>query len=358
MGVRARATIRLLLTCDNRCVFCAQDGLDAGRVEPLEARLGAARSESDAVTFVGGEPTLDVGLASHVAAARALSFRRIGVQTNGGRFADASYVESLVRAGLTDVHFSVHGDRAAVHDYHTGIPGSFDRALSAIAASRASRIDVAVTTVLTRSNCRVLGALPRLLASRGVAAWLISVPHAAGRAARVSDRVIPRLGLAIPFALHALDAAHAVALPAWIEGAPSCMLGRFATRALTRQSRAYGAACAECEARPACPGVDAAYLGRFGGDELARCARIAPSEAHVEISSMFVGVGDLARVSPPADLAQTPPAQARVALPMLGKVKPAIAEVPSSTERKTGEALRAIFPALFEGGASGGDSKR
>jgi hypothetical protein len=33
----------------------------------------------------------------------------------------------------------------------------------------------------------------------------------------------------------------------------------------------------------------------------------------------------------------------------LGKVRPAIAEVPASTERKSGAALAEIFPGLFDG---------
>ncbi len=41
------------------------------------------------------------------------------------------------------------------------------------------------------------------------------------------------------------------------------------------------------------------------------------------------------------------PAAARVALPMLGKVKPALAEVPRSAEKKTGEALQTLFGDLY-----------
>jgi hypothetical protein len=46
---------------------------------------------------------------------------------------------------------------------------------------------------------------------------------------------------------------------------------------------------------------------------------------------------------------------------MLGKVKPALAEATSATERRTGDALKEIFPTLFEGApdprASDGDPK-
>ena len=317
----------------------------------MQARLEEARREHDELTFTGGEPTLDEDLAAHIAAAKALGFRRIGLQTNGRLLARSGHVESLARAGLTDVHFSIHGAEAAVHDYHTGAPGSFAEALAALSSVRAEGLAVAVTTVVTRSNFRVLATLPRLLASRGVAAWLLAVPRVAGRARAVFDRVVPRLGLAMPFALHALAVAETLGLPAWIQGAPACLLGPFAARALYDEARAYGGACDACEAKPSCPGADADYLARFGGDELTPCKPIAPADAHASLRAMFLGVGEMAAHAKAASKGESggvTTSSKRVALPMLGKVKPALAEVSAGSERKTGEALREIFPALFD----------
>jgi uncharacterized Fe-S cluster-containing radical SAM superfamily protein len=334
-----RAVVRLTLECDNRCVFCAQDGLDRSSAVDVEAALRIARRACDAVTFVGGEPALDEHLLDHVVRARALGFGRIGVQTNGGRM--AVLVEELARAGLTDLHLSIHGADAASHDYHTGIAGSFDRALATLAAARAARLDVVVATVLTRSSFRGIAEVAQLLAGRGVDAWLIEIARTAGRAADLRDRVVPRLALAMPFALHALDVAARAGMPAWIRGAPLCLLGPFARRAIADTSRAFGEECATCEARPSCPGVDAEYLARFEGDELVRRAPIEADDDHAALRAMFVGVGELARRA-------TAPVRSRVELPMLGKVKPAVAEVSSRGAKRSGEALREILPALFE----------
>jgi hypothetical protein len=353
-AVSPRATVRLLLTCTNQCMFCGQDGvLDA----PVNVRvaLETARASHDAVTFVGGEPTLDPKLEQHVQAARSLGFQRIGLQTNGSQMADAAFTATLARAGLTDVHLSLHGADAPVHDYHTGRPGSFDDVLGAIDAARTNKLGVVVTTVLTRSNFRVLGALPSLLAARGVLGLCISVPWNAGRAAVASDRVVQRLALALPFALHALSAAHALRLPAWISGAPLCLLGPLALHSLPGGQRSYVSACESCAARSLCPGVDAAYLARFGADELT--ARDAPPAAPVaddEIAAMFVGAGELAPTAEPARAVISRP---RTSLPMVGKVKPALAEATAGAERRTGEALREILPALFEPAPLEGESK-
>lgn len=342
----SRATLRLSLACDNRCIFCAQDGLHAPDLshDDVVARLQSFRPRHDEVTFVGGEPTLWPGRADAVAAARAAGFGKIGVQTNGRQL--PPLIDSLATAGLTDVHLSIHGADALVHDYTTGVEGSFASAFAAVAAARARGLTVAVTTVVHRSNFRVVGTMPWLLQARGVAAWLLSLPHAAGRAAGGFDRVVPRLGLAVPFALHALEAARKVGLPAWIGGAPLCLLGPYADRSLYTEERAYAPRCESCGARPQCPGLDATYLARFGGDELS--IREAPTllEKHVALARLFVGAGELA--PPPAAVIPPPPAKVRAGLTVLGKVQPAVGEATAATPRRSGEALKEIFPDLFD----------
>ncbi len=334
-----RAVVRLTLECDNRCVFCGQDGLEPATGVDVESELRSARAVTDGVTFVGGEPALDAQLVEHVAWARALGFRRVGVQTNGGRI--AALIEPLARAGVTDIHLSIHGADAASHDYHTGTSGSFDRALATLAAARAARLDVVVASVLTRSSFRVVAEIAQLLSARGINAWLIEVARTAGRAADARDRVVPRLALAMPFALHARDVAARAGVPAWIRGAPTCLVGPFARRAMGDAPRAYGPSCEGCDARSTCPGVDAEYLARFGGDELTPRAPVDVDADHAELRAMFVGVGELA-------LRVAAPTRARVELPMLGKVKPAVAEVSSRGPKRSGEALREILPELFE----------
>ncbi len=352
-AARARPAISLGWACDGACVFCAQDGRD-GPPRPLaevEAELARLAAEgASELTFVGGEPLLAPSLDGAVAAARRLGFTKIGVQTSGRRLTPER-ARALAAAGVTDVQLSLHGARPEVHDYHAGVDGALAASVAGLGAARAAGLEVAVATVVTRSNQRNLAELARLLAARGAAAWLLAIPHAAGAAAASFDRVIPRLGLAVPFALHALEVATRLGLPAFVAGAPLCALGPFASRALPLDAaasapRAYGEACDGCAARAACPGVDPTYLARFGGDELA--PREAPPGAALPgAAALFAGPGPLdlpavAEVPPP-------PAAARVGLPVLGKVKPARREVSAAAPKKSGEALAELFPELFTG---------
>jgi hypothetical protein len=301
------------------------------------------------ITFVGGEPGIDSRLEGLVARAREAGHARIGVQTNGRALSAPGRIEALARAGLTDVHLSIHGPEARVHDWHTGATGSFEAALQTLAAARASGLDVVVVTVLTRSSFRVLAPMPRFLASRGVAAWCTDVPRWCGRAQTDADRVVPRLALALPFALHAIDAAEALGLPAFVRGVPSCLLGPFASRALPEEKgRAFADTCATCPSQATCTGVDAPYLARFGAGELAPCPAVARDTRHASLTALFVGTGEMAPVL--EDVAVHPsPERARVALPVLGRPAPARAEVPASAPKQTGEALSAILPDLFAG---------
>lgn len=303
--VGRRATLRLLSGCNNACLFCAQAGgapAAPGEAE-VSAGLAALRAEGfDEVTFTGGEPTLRPDLAGAVRAARGLGFAAVGVQTNGRRLRDGGLAGDLAAAGLTDVHLSLHGLGAA-HDFHAGAAGSFAESTAGLVAARGAGLAVAVNTVLTRSNGRSLGELGPWLASRGVAAWCVSVPRVAGALRAAFDPVFPRLALALPYALHALAAAQREGVAVFVRGAPACMLGPFAARALPDAPRAYDPSrCGGCVARGGCAGVDPVYLARFAGDELSRSrAPKAPSPLagrDAALARVFVGEGPLVTGDP------------------------------------------------------------
>lgn len=288
-----RPTLRLTLECNNACVFCAQRGLKAAGVDAFGEHLRVLRTTADEVTFLGGEPTLVPELPELIRTARALGFRGVGLQTNGRRLADKAYVATLADAGLTDLHFSIHGADAATHDYHVGVPGAFAELVAGAGLARARAITMVATTVLTRSNYRVLPSIPFLLKATGFAAWLVTLPRVAGAIAPATDRVSPRLGLALPLVRAAFAEAEKIRLESWISGAPACLLGPLTARLLPDEPRSYAAVCESCPSRSFCPGVEAAYLKQFKADELA--AKTSPTPAKpTPITRLFVGVGELA----------------------------------------------------------------
>lgn len=319
----SRATLSLLTTCDNRCIFCAPEGLPSvapRSLDDLIRSLDALAVDHNDLTLTGGEPALHPELLAIVAAARRLGFTRIGIQSNGRRMRDVGLVSSLRDAGLTDIHLSLHGSGALVHDHHTGIEGSFAEAIDGLAAARHASLTTVVTTVLTRSNARSLAALAPWLASQSVAAWTIAIPRTTGRLSSAFDRVFPRLAMAMPHALHALSVAQQKRVTVFLRGAPLCMLGPFAGRNLPDTPRAYDPRqCDSCPSRSWCPGSDARYLQRFGGDELSQTR--APiheppafSSREQALAAMFVGEGP---GGPGTTVDAAPTSATRVTLPIV-----------------------------------------
>lgn len=303
-----RGTLRLTLDCDNACLFCAQAGSETvAGVEELDldearARLAALREDFEEISFIGGEPSLDARLPELVAHARSLDFQAVGLQSNGRRLgADDRLFDDLIAAGLSDLHLSIHAPSAAAHDYHTGREGSLAASLDLLTRAERAGLSCVVATVVTRSNFRELAKMPPALKRRGVAAWLVEILRPYGRACDNFARLAPRFGMALPFALHALEQARRHGLSAWIRGAPLCSLGPFAKLALDDAPRSYAEVCGSCPARPRCPGVDRNYLEVFGAREL-RAVAAAPAPAFDEgrhsLMRMFVGVGELVDKAP------------------------------------------------------------
>jgi len=162
------------------------------------------------------------------------------------------------------ITLALHGASAAVHDHHAGRVGSFGETIAALDDARGRGDPVEVETLVTRSSYRVLGVLPRLLHAHGVTSWRLAIATFAAQPARA----VPRLAMALPFALHAIDRAGRLGLATVIVDAPRCLLGPLAARSVVTAPRSYPTPCQRCAVRPSCAGVEAAYVERFGSGEL------------------------------------------------------------------------------------------
>lgn len=236
--------------------------------------------------LIGGDPSTDPGLQARIASLKATGIR-VGMQTHGRGLAET--LPALVEAGLRDIHFSIHGPHAGLHDYHTGVEGSFEESRASLRRARDLGLTIAVTTVLTRSNYRVLAEFPAFLRRHRVTAWAIAGVRGVGRAATNYPRLQPSLSLAVPFALHALHQAEREGIEPYTLDLPLCVLGPYARWSLTRSVGAYGQPCNDCPARPRCPGIDPHYLDRFGPRELR--PRSLPPARTLDAAPLFDGPG-------------------------------------------------------------------
>jgi MoaA/NifB/PqqE/SkfB family radical SAM enzyme len=199
------------LGCNNACVFCAQGDLrveKGGAPRDVGAEI-AAIAAGEVVAFLGGEPTLYDDLPAWIRAADARGASRILVQTNGRRLAYKAYARALKEASpKLALDVSLQGANAAMHEYHTGVEGSFAQTVQGMRNARAERIPFGVTVVITRSSFRHLPEIARVAHASGAAAIHFAAALPFGRAARDRSRVIPATEMVAPYLSRAVTEAR------------------------------------------------------------------------------------------------------------------------------------------------------
>jgi MoaA/NifB/PqqE/SkfB family radical SAM enzyme len=200
--------------CNNACVFCAQGSLREKEEGPPDAIAQIALiSPGDTVAFTGGEPTIHDELPAWIKAADARGAARVVVQTNGRRLAYRAFTRALREASpRLALDVALQGATAAMHEYHTGTPGSFEQTVRGVRQARAERIPVGITTVVTRSNFRHLGEIARLAHAAGAEAIHFAKAEPLGRAAIAHDRVLPAREMVLPYLTRAASEAQRLGL--------------------------------------------------------------------------------------------------------------------------------------------------
>lgn len=215
--------------CNCRCRVCSSGFLDpATRLDEPELAAWLERGRRLGATGVwlgGGEPTLHDGLERTVDRARSLGYRRVRLQSNGLRLAYPAYVETLQRAGLTEVALSVKGWDARSHDDLVRRTGAWELLGRAIHNVRAAGLRLEADVLLTAPLLPRLAGLMDELAERGFAGltfWLVSL-HGLPPEAALPRLVPPLAGLRAP--LHkAFARAAARGLDATTLHTPPCAL--------------------------------------------------------------------------------------------------------------------------------------
>jgi MoaA/NifB/PqqE/SkfB family radical SAM enzyme len=298
--------LRTGFTCNHACRFCDQAELraswgEADR-EAVERAIDAL-PHREGLVLAGGEVTLRADLLGLVALARERGFARIALQTNGSVLASPSAAPGLRAAGITDVVLALHAPTAAVHDWLTAREGSFKRVVAAARRCVGAGITLRVHTVLTRTGGPLLPETVGLAARLGARSLRAIVGREAGAAVAEARMLLPRWERLVEPIELAHERARADGVEFEVVGLPPCVspslravLGdRRDTPSVERVSALptppnpeaiYPPCCDACTLRPICPGVHAAYVARWGTDELrpAGPQPAPPDHRHVHLS--------------------------------------------------------------------------
>ena len=162
----------------------AADELDTAALLRVAADIRAAGDPIMILT--GGEPLVRPDF-FEVAGECCRLFSRVALATNGTTVNDPLAAQ-IRDVGIKRVSISIDGATAAIHDEFRGLPGSFEAALSGMAALRGAGLPVQVNTTVARHNYRELDRLLDLAIERGADAFHLFVLVPVGCGAELDDK--------------------------------------------------------------------------------------------------------------------------------------------------------------------------
>ena len=174
----------ITLGCDLKCKHC---GSRAGKRRPDElnteealdvvdqlARLGTRE-----ITLIGGEAYLRKDWVNIIRRARSHGIYT-AIQTGARNLTDER-IEAAIDAGLQGVGVSVDG-LPALHDKIRGVPGAFDKAISALERCKARGLKTSANTVIGQPTVDELPELMHRLIDAGATHWQVQLIVAMGNA--------------------------------------------------------------------------------------------------------------------------------------------------------------------------------
>lgn len=150
-----RMDLAITYRCNNHCSHC----YNARSRNTPELSLEEWKRVIDKVwalriphiVFTGGEPTLHPDLPEMIAYAEAQGVIT-GLNTNGRKLADPTFLNALVDAGLDHVQITLESHDAAIHDRMVAASGAWEETVAGIRNVVASRLYVMTNTTLLTHN--------------------------------------------------------------------------------------------------------------------------------------------------------------------------------------------------------------
>ncbi len=175
---RPKHWVRLTTACNNTCRFCLD--MDTPRNvylprETIEAELRRGQVELGATKVIlsGGEASVHPLFPEFIRFALEMGYERVQTVTNGMRYAEKPFFDSVMEAGLGEITFSLHGHTAALHDHLVQTPGAWRRLIKGLIRSVRHREEhgwpiVNIDVVINKQNVAVLDKIVELGISLGI----------------------------------------------------------------------------------------------------------------------------------------------------------------------------------------------
>ncbi|MBR6305993.1 MAG: radical SAM protein [Bacteroidales bacterium] len=180
--------------CNQNCRFCYNHWRPEGAPAPDRARARKtlrkllSQCSVGTISFSGGEPLLLPNIHDLVLRAR-LRGSHVNVLTNGTLLSPDA-LDNFVSLGVGAIQIPLLSADPAVHDYLTGVKGSWDKALDALRRTGGKGIGVAVL-VITKVNAPGVAETLSLIRECGIRTVMVNRFNIGGNGIRNMRELVP-----------------------------------------------------------------------------------------------------------------------------------------------------------------------
>lgn len=158
--------------CNNNCIFCL-DGERRDRFHKKDSEIRVQIEEgieegAERLVLSGGEPTVHPDILDFVRYGKEVGYKRIQIISNGRMLAYSRFLDDIVKAGLDETTFSIHGHTARLHESMTRVPGSFKQIVAGMRNALSKNLIVNTDTIITKMNYRYLLDIIKFVHSLGI----------------------------------------------------------------------------------------------------------------------------------------------------------------------------------------------
>ncbi|MCF7859922.1 MAG: radical SAM protein [Candidatus Cloacimonetes bacterium] len=158
--------------CNNHCIFC----LDGNHLRPDYRTINEVEKDIIAgieegctrLILSGGEATIHPEFLKIIELSKNHGYNRVQTITNGRMFSDVTFLNKAVKAGLSEITFSIHGHNSKLHNEITQTRGSFIQTIKGIRNALKANIIVNCDVVLSKKNITHLPEIMRFLIKLGI----------------------------------------------------------------------------------------------------------------------------------------------------------------------------------------------
>jgi radical SAM protein with 4Fe4S-binding SPASM domain len=195
-----RLDLALTYRCNNDCPHCynvsTRDDPELSTAEWKTIIDRAWEIGIPHIVFTGGEPTLREDLPELIAHAER-NGQITGMNTNGRRLSDPTFVQKLVDAGLDHVQITLESHDPAIHDRMVLRKGAWKQTVQGVRNALATQLYVMTNTTMLHDNASQMSETLEFLAELGVPTVGLNALIYAGRGAQVgtglAERELPAL---------------------------------------------------------------------------------------------------------------------------------------------------------------------